>query len=83
MYLSSFHGSRIRSSSLLGHVNLCSEHYFPTQAADIPESDPSEKKETAENKERNSPDQFTSSKMLMDAKPNPDVLKPISEDCGM
>ncbi|XP_047463264.1 X-ray radiation resistance-associated protein 1 [Mugil cephalus] len=53
------------------------ENIFITQTADIPEFDPPEKKETIENEERNSPEQFTSSTMLMDAKPNPDVLKPI------
>ncbi|XP_069002629.1 X-ray radiation resistance-associated protein 1 isoform X3 [Embiotoca jacksoni] len=54
------------------------EHFFITQTADAPEFErdvPSEEKETANNEEPTSPEQFTCYKMSTDAKPNPNASK--------
>uniref|UniRef100_A0A3B4Z4S8 X-ray radiation resistance associated 1 n=1 Tax=Stegastes partitus TaxID=144197 RepID=A0A3B4Z4S8_9TELE len=56
------------------------QHFFITQAADVPDYKfhlPPEEKEAARNEERNNPQRFTCDKLLMDAKPNPDALKPV------
>ncbi|KAM7374265.1 hypothetical protein PAMP_006933 [Pampus punctatissimus] len=60
------------------------KHFFMTQATDVPEYKfdfQSNEKETAQSEKRNEddaiPQKFTCYKMLMDAKPNPDVLEPI------
>ncbi|CAK6953766.1 X-ray radiation resistance-associated protein 1 [Scomber scombrus] len=60
------------------------EHFFVTQASDIPEYEcelQSDEEETAESEKRNENDaiseKFRCCKMLMDAKPNPDVVETI------
>lgn len=60
--------------------------YLNVQATDVPEYEfdvQADEKETAANKEGNEddtkPERFTCYEMLMDAKPNPDVLEPIGE----
>ncbi|XP_070700143.1 X-ray radiation resistance-associated protein 1 [Pempheris klunzingeri] len=52
--------------------------FFVTQTTDAPEYEfdlQADGRETV-NKERNKPDRFTSYQMLMDTKPNPDVVEP-------
>ncbi|KAM7397917.1 hypothetical protein PAMA_005994 [Pampus argenteus] len=60
------------------------KHFFVTQATDVPEYKfdlQSDEKESAESEKRNEddaiPQKFTCYEMLMDAKPNPDVVEPI------
>ncbi|XP_049448063.1 X-ray radiation resistance-associated protein 1 isoform X1 [Epinephelus fuscoguttatus] len=57
------------------------EPFFVTQATDVPKYEfdlqPGEK-ETAENKDNIIPEKFPCYKMLMDAKPNPDVVEPVA-----
>ncbi|XP_044078939.1 X-ray radiation resistance-associated protein 1 isoform X2 [Siniperca chuatsi] len=57
------------------------EHFFVTQATDVPEYEfdlQADEKETAErNKDDAIPERFTCYEMLMDAKPNPDVVEPV------
>lgn len=69
--------------SLLYWLSLCA------QAADIPEHDfylQTCEEETSQNKETHEdeavPESFSFYETLMDAKPNPDVLEPVGEDCG-
>ncbi|XP_044226953.1 X-ray radiation resistance-associated protein 1 isoform X2 [Thunnus albacares] len=60
------------------------EHFFVTQATDIPDHEfdlQLDEKETAENEKRNKDDAIfeksTCYEMLMDAKPDPDVVEPV------
>ncbi|XP_034745050.1 X-ray radiation resistance-associated protein 1 isoform X1 [Etheostoma cragini] len=57
------------------------EHFFVTQATDVPQCDfelQADEKEIAENKEDANSERFTCYKMLMDAKPDPDdVVEPV------
>ncbi|XP_042354596.1 X-ray radiation resistance-associated protein 1 isoform X2 [Plectropomus leopardus] len=56
------------------------EPFFVTQATDVPEYKfdlQTDEKETTENKDDIIPEKFPCYKMLMDAKPNPDVVEPI------
>lgn len=57
------------------------------QATDVPEHEfdiQADEKETAENKQRNKddaiPERFACYELLMNAKPNPDVVEPVGED---
>uniref|UniRef100_UPI003AAD63C3 X-ray radiation resistance-associated protein 1 n=1 Tax=Centroberyx gerrardi TaxID=166262 RepID=UPI003AAD63C3 len=64
-------------------TNQNAESFFVTQATDVPDYEfnlPSDEEEKAENTERSEddtiPEKFKCYKMLMDAKPNPDVAEP-------
>ncbi|XP_071373094.1 X-ray radiation resistance-associated protein 1 [Centroberyx affinis] len=65
-------------------TNQDAESFFVTQATDVPDYEfnlPSDEEEKAENMERSEddtiPEKFKCYKMLMDAKPNPDVSEPV------
>ncbi|KAM9348900.1 X-ray radiation resistance-associated protein 1 [Symphorus nematophorus] len=66
-----------------GHNTLQenTQHFFVTQVTDVPEHEfdlQAEEKETAENKEDSAiPVKFTGYEMLMDYKPNPDMMEPV------
>lgn len=70
------------------HIIVSLYWMFNVQATDIPECEfdlRADEEITAENKEKNRdgdiPVEFTCYEMLMDANPNPDLVKPIGKDC--